>query len=81
MMDIWTILHWLRARATPENKQKFAVIFCDEYDYTTKFHIYQIFDSYEAADHCIRMSWGKSIQERRENGYKVDSAWIMIQPL
>ena len=57
------------------------MIFCDEYDYATKFHTYQIFDSYEMADHCIRMAWGKSIQERRENGYKVDSAWIMIQPL
>lgn len=59
----------------------FGVIFCDEYDYATKFHTYQVFDSYSAADHCVRMAWGKSIQERRENGYKVDGAWIMIQPL
>jgi hypothetical protein len=57
------------------------VIFCDEYDYATKFHTYQVFDSYNAADHCVRMAWGRSIQEHRKNGYKVDGAWIMIQPL
>jgi len=80
-MNVSTIFHWLRGRVTRKKKQKFAVIFCDEYDYATKFGTFNVFDSYEAADHCIRMGWGKSIQGRREHGYKVDSAWIMIQPL
>lgn len=64
-----------------KNKNKYAVIFCDEYDYTTKFHTYAILDSYESAKHCILSGWRQSIVESRENGYRVDGAWIMIQPL
>ncbi len=62
-----------------ENKEKYKVVFCDENSLDTKFHEYGTYETYETADHVIRMSWNKKRKDKVNNGYKVNGAWILIE--
>ena len=60
-------------------KEKFQIVFCDENNLTTEFHVYGTYETYETADHIIRMSWNKKRKDKVNNGYKVDGVWILIK--
>ena len=62
-----------------KNKKVYKVVFCDENNLNTKFGEYGTYETYETADHIIRMAWNKKKENRINNGYKVDSAWIIIE--
>ena len=62
-----------------EIKESYSVVFCDTNDVNTAFGIYNTYDSYETADHVIRMSWNKTREQRVNDGYKVKDAWIVIK--
>lgn len=63
-----------------KNTEVYKIAFCDTSDISTKFGEWDgSFDTYSAADHCIRMGWGKAIQEKTDNAYKIDSAWLVIE--
>ncbi len=61
------------------NKETYKVVFCDKNDLNTKFHEYCVCDTYEQADHIIRMAWNKKIEDKINNGYKVKDSWILIE--
>ncbi len=62
------------------NKEKYKVVFCSENNLDTKFHEYGIYETYETADHIIRMIWGKKRKDKINDGYQVDDdAWILIE--
>ena len=60
-------------------KESYSVIFCDANDVNTAFGIYGTYDTYEMADHIIRMAWNKTKEQKIDNGYKVKDAWIVIK--
>lgn len=67
-----------------ENKkeEKYKIAFCDTPDISTKFGEWNgTFDTYFAADHCIRMGWGKAIQAKTDNAYKIDGGWLVIEKI
>ena len=62
-----------------KEKETYNVIFCDENNPATKFHEYATCETYEQADHVIRMAWRKKSTDRIGDGYKVDGGWILIE--
>jgi len=64
-----------------KNKEKYKVVFCDENNLDTKFHEYGTYETYETADHVIRMGWNKKREDKINDGYPVDSAWILIEKI
>ena len=67
-----------KKRKVAERKM-FKIVFCDENDLTTEFHEYGTYETYEKADHIIRMTWNKEREDKVNNGYKVKGAWILIK--
>ena len=60
----------------------YKIAFCDTYDLNTKFGEWNgIFNTYDEADHAIRMGWNKSIKQKKESAYQIDSAWLVIEKL
>lgn len=57
----------------------YKVVFCDDNNIATKFGEYGSYDSYEMADHVIRMGWNKKIEDKINDGYKVKNSWIIIE--
>lgn len=63
-----------------KKKETFSIVFCDTNDASTAFHTFNdIYDTYEAADHIIRMLWHKTKDQKINDGYRVDDAWIVIK--
>ena len=61
-------------------KENYRIAFCEENDLATKFGEYNVtFNTYEQADHAIRMGWKYRITETVNNGYKINSAWLIIE--
>ena len=65
-----------------KKEKGYKIAFCDTCDLNTKFGEWNgIFDTYAAADHAIRIGWEKAIQEKTDNAYKIDSAWLVIEKI
>ena len=65
-----------------KNIEKYKIAFCDTPDLSTKFGEWNgTFDTYSAADHCIRMAWGKAIKAKTTDAYEIDSAWLVIEKI
>ena len=63
-----------------EVKENYSIVFCDTNSADTAFSgIYGTYDTYETADHVIRMTWNKTRDQKINDGYKVDGAWIVIK--
>lgn len=62
-------------------KEKYKVVFCDENNLNTKFHEYGTYETYETADHVIRMGWNKKREDKINDGYQVNNAWILIEKI
>lgn len=63
-----------------KNKEMYQIAFCDENDLSTVFGYYNCtFETYEKADHAIRMGWNKKREDRDKNGYKIKDAWLVIE--
>ena len=63
-----------------KNTEMYKIAFCDTPDISTKFGEWNgTFDTYELADHCIRMGWGKAIRAKTDNAYKIDDSWLVIE--
>ncbi len=62
-----------------KTKESYSIVFCDTNDANTTFGIYNTYDSYEHADHVIRMTWNKTNEQKVNNGYKVGEDWIVIK--
>lgn len=63
-----------------EKKEVYKIAFCDTPDLSTKFGEWDwTFDTYFAADHRIRTGWKWTIEEKVENAYKIDDAWLVIE--
>ena len=57
----------------------YKVVFCDDNNLATKFGEYDTYQTFEAADHAIRMGWNKRKEDRINNSYKIGSEWILIE--
>ena len=58
----------------------YKIAFCDTPNISTKFGEWNgVFDTYFAADHCIRMGWKKAIQAKTDKAYKIESGWLVIE--
>lgn len=65
-----------------KDAEGYKIAFCDTPDISTKFGEWnEIFDTYSAADHCIRMGWKKAIQAKTDNAYKIDGGWLVIEKI
>ncbi len=65
-----------------KKEKGYKIAFCDTYDLNTKFGEWKgTFDTYEAADHTIRMGWNKSIIQKIENAYQINDAWLVIEKI
>lgn len=62
-----------------EIKESYTIVFCDTNDVNTAFRTYNTYNTYETADHVIRMTWNKKREQKINDGYKVNSAWIVIR--
>ena len=62
-----------------EVKESYSVVFCDTNNTDTAFGTYGTYDSYEVADHVIRMAWNKRRGQKVNDGYKVGDAWVVIK--
>ena len=62
-----------------EVEENYSVIFCDTNNVNTAFGIYGTYDTYEMADHVIRMAWNKTKDQKVNDGYKVNDAWVVIK--
>ena len=71
--------NFFRRKKLEEKKTVYKVVFCDENDISTKFGEYNTYDSYQTADHVIRMNWNKRESARIRDGYEIDSMWILIE--
>jgi hypothetical protein len=60
-------------------KETYKVVFCDTSDLATKFGEYGTYETYETADHVIRMAWNKKKEDKINNGYKINDAWVLIE--
>lgn len=65
-----------------DNKKKYKIVFCDQPDIATKFgeydHNYDTFDEAEWAINSKANGWGKAIQYRKGDFYKIDDCWLTI---
>ncbi len=66
-------------KKTKKETPLYKIVFCDDNDLSTKFHEYATCESYEQADHIIRMGWKKEKADKIGNGYKIKDAWILIE--
>ena len=56
--------------------------FCDNNDLSTKFGEHNnTYETYETADHVIRMGWNKRREDKINDGYKIDDAWLVIEKI
>ena len=62
-----------------EAKESYSVVFCDTNNVDTAFGMYGTYDTYEIADHIIRMAWNKRRNQKVNDGYQVKDAWIVIK--
>lgn len=65
-----------------EPKVEYSIAFCDENDLSTEFGEWgNWFDSYETADHTIRMAYRQSQENRVGDGYWVAACdcWLVIK--
>lgn len=62
-----------------EVKESYSVVFCVSNDENTAFGVYGTYDTYRMADHVIRMAWGKTRDEKVNDGYRVGEDWIVIR--
>lgn len=63
-----------------KEKEIYKIAFCDENNLATKFGEYgTICETYEKADHIIRMGWQKESKEKINDGYKIKDAWLVIE--
>ena len=62
-------------------KEEYKVVFCDTNDLATKFGEYGTYETYKKADHVIRMAWNKRREDKINDGYQVDDAWIIIEKI
>ncbi len=76
------MLKFFKKNKNEINKEKYKIAFCDDNDLNTKFGEYNnIFDTYELADHVIRMSWRKRREDKINDGYEIDDAWLVIEKI
>ena len=62
------------------DKPTYRIAFCDENNLATKFGEYDCtFETYEEADHTIRMGWRKNRSQKVNDGYKIHSGWLVIE--
>ena len=59
--------------------ESYSVLLCDDNNANTAFEIYGTYETYEKADHVIRMAWNKTKEQKIDNGYKIKDAWIVIK--
>lgn len=60
----------------------YKIALCDENDLSTKFGEYNsTFETYDSADHAIRMGWNKKREQRVKDGYKINDAWLVIEKI
>ena len=58
----------------------YKIAFCDENNLDTKFGEENMkFDTYEQADFAIRMNWNKQKNQKVNDGYAINSAWLVIE--
>lgn len=63
-----------------KEKEIYKIAFCDENNLATKFGEYNtICETYEQADHIIRMGWQKERKEKINDGYKIKNSWLVIE--
>lgn len=62
-----------------EVKESYSVVFCDTNNADTAFGMYGTYDTYEIADHVIRMAWNKRRDQKVNDGYQIKDAWIVIK--
>lgn len=63
-------------------EETYKIAFCDENDLATKFGEYKcVFDTYDSADHAIRMGWRKKKEQRVKDGYRINGAWLVIEKI
>ena len=60
-------------------KESYSVLFCDTNNPDTAFHTFGTYDTYETADHVIRMLWTKTKDQKVNDGYRVGDAWVVIK--
>ena len=63
-----------------KKEETYRIAFCDENDLSTVFGYYDCtFETYESADHTIRMGWRKERKDKVKDGYKIKDAWLIIE--
>ena len=63
-------------------KENYGIVFCDTNSVDTAFGaLWGTYDTYEAADYFIRKEWNKTKDQKINDGYKVDGAWIVIKKI
>ena len=66
-------------RKTEKLKKVTVLFFAIPIAIDTAFGVYGTYNTYEKADHIIRMTWNKTKEQKIDNGYKVKDAWIVIK--
>ena len=59
--------------------ESYSILLCDDNNADTAFGIYGTYETYEKADHVIRMTWNKTKDQKINDGYKISDAWIVIK--
>ena len=59
--------------------ESYTVLFCDDNNIDTAFGNYGTYETYEKADHVIRMAWNKTKEQKINDGYKVKDIWVVIK--
>ena len=63
-----------------EIKESYSIVFCDTNSADTAFSgLWGTYDTYEDADHVIRMTWNKTRDQKVNDGYRVGDAWVVIK--
>lgn len=62
-----------------KTKENYSIVFCDTNSIDTAFGVYGTYETYEIADHIIRMAWNKTKDQKVHDGYKVGENWIIIK--
>lgn len=71
---------WPFRKRQKEPKESYKIAFCETPDLSTKFGEWDgLFETYSAADHCIRMGWHDAIKKKENDAYQIDSAWLVIE--
>ena len=59
--------------------ESYSILLCDDNNADTAFGIYGTYETYEKADHVIRMTWNKTKDQKINDGYKISDAWIVTK--